>query len=584
MYIQQSEDEPWAEVCQGVCHDAWTAALGECLNEDGSTDSACEAAAMQDYVACLMACDDDFFTLEKAERIARNKIERHKRDATGNIADDSFTGIAGEFIADGSYIFVDDKGEWQKSPGAGLDEYARLDEENYFSGYNTLAGGVNITSSFRARVPHHSGTGETKVSIGRPGGGGAFEVIPKEQVQGSFLIEDDGTVKIGPNPYNSPKVTIDMDGSVTATEFIGDGSKLTNLPTGGGGNVNLDEYARLDGATFTGEVKSTGSGFFADQAGPIQTRTDKIAVSAFQGFKHHIKDGSKNEPSILRGQDEDEYGLGFVQAQQHISLLDSSYGATEPSFIAKVNGITEFQVINGTVTAKEFIGDGSKLTNLPGGSGDIDLDEYARLDGARFTGRVFVSGTDNGGCLFLSNADAGDSPTVEELLHTSVVTVRADGSTATTANIASNGHAWFTKLLAVGLEADGTSTTNVWVDGDTGTVTAREFIGDGSKLTNLPTPDLDEYARLDGANFTGNVDVDGDLNATYVYSGQVQAGTNNLTTAGINLGTGNIHVVNGSVTATEFIGDASKLVLTSPNGTQFNLSVADDGTLSATPV
>ena len=38
-----------------------------------------------------------------------------------------------------------------------------------------------------------------------------------------------------------------------------------------------------------------------------------------------------------------------------------------------------------------------------------------------------------------------------------------------------------------------------------------------------------------------------------------------------------------SITATEFIGDGSKLTLTSPNGTVFNLSVADDGTLSTTP-
>ena len=30
-------------------------------------------------------------------------------------------------------------------------------------------------------------------------------------------------------------------------------------------------------------------------------------------------------------------------------------------------------------------------------------------------------------------------------------------------------------------------------------VTAKEFIGDGSKLTGLPDPNSDEYARLDGA-------------------------------------------------------------------------------------
>ena len=38
-----------------------------------------------------------------------------------------------------------------------------------------------------------------------------------------------------------------------------------------------------------------------------------------------------------------------------------------------------------------------------------------------------------------------------------------------------------------------------------------------------------------------------------------------------------------SITAATYYGDGSQLTLTSPNGTKFNLSVADDGTLSTTP-
>lgn len=45
-----------------------------------------------------------------------------------------------------------------------------------------------------------------------------------------------------------------------------------------------------------------------------------------------------------------------------------------------------------------------------------------------------------------------------------------------------------------------------------GTLSAIDFEGDGSKLTNLPAPDLTDYARLDGATFTGDVNINAVLN------------------------------------------------------------------------
>ena len=52
----------------------------------------------------------------------------------GNVADDSFDGIAGEFVADGDYIFFGPDNKWHKSPvpdDVDLDEYARLDGANF---------------------------------------------------------------------------------------------------------------------------------------------------------------------------------------------------------------------------------------------------------------------------------------------------------------------------------------------------------------------------------------------------------------------------------------------------------------------
>ena len=64
-----------------------------------------------------------------------------------------------------------------------------------------------------------------------------------EDSQERITLNNDGVTVVSKAISDDPLITLGYDGSVTATEFIGDGSKLTGLPT-----PDMDEYARLDGS------------------------------------------------------------------------------------------------------------------------------------------------------------------------------------------------------------------------------------------------------------------------------------------------------------------------------------------------
>ena len=141
-------------------------------------------------------------------------------------------------------------------------------------------------------------------------------------------------------------------------------AKVEDLPDSGGdtgSGVDPNEYARLDGAEFTGKA-------------------------AFKG-------GIQNSGGEI-------FSVGDINFGDTWSL-EAAYGkiTSGSNFINMHNGAIDFGRFkvepNGHVKALKFIGDGSGLINLPTGDGG-NLDEYARLDGAKFTGTTAVqNGTEN---------------------------------------------------------------------------------------------------------------------------------------------------------------------------------------------
>ena len=277
---------------------------------------------------------------------------------------------------------------------------------------------------------------------------------------------------------------VSSGGAVYADQFVGDGSLLTNLPSGMGGVWNTNAE---------GEIYFTTSNVGISNADPGH----ELSV----GSNLYVDDDGSN---VL--------------------------------------------VVTGNVKANYFVGDGSRLTNLPSGSGGVW--------NTNAEGEIYFT-TSNVG---ISNADPGHELSVGSNLYvdddgSNVLVVNGNvsiGSTLTLDN--------FTITASYGLndvlETSNTSSNVMQLTNATtglvatGNVHALKFIGDGSELTGITLQEVTDNGNVTsntvqftnattGLVTTGNVEVGKELTVT----GNTTV-SSNLTVSGNALITGNVSDLN----------------------------------------
>jgi|GEM_PF-1358539 hypothetical protein len=245
---------------------------------------------------------------------------------------------------------------------------------------------------------------------------------------------------------------VEASGTVTASAFVGDGSNLTGILVSGenisapevSGTTLSDGLAVLSGGNFyVGDVEATGT----------------VTASAFVG------DGTGLSGVLLSG--------------ANISASEIS-GTTLSDGLAVLSG-GNFYVgdveATGTVTASAFVGDGSGISGIllsganisaPEISGTTLSDGLAVLSGGNFyVGDVEATGT------VTASAFVGDGTGLSGIL-LSGANISASEISGTT--------------LSDGLSVLSGGSLYVGDVEATGTVTASAFVGDASGLSNFPTP------------------------------------------------------------------------------------------------
>ena len=276
-------------------------------------------------------------------------------------------------------------------------------------------------------------------SVGTPGQTGAKTTfkVPAGAPSPLYYYCTNHPSTMGSTSSNASVVS--SGGAVYADQFVGDGSLLTNLPSGMGGVWHTNAE---------GEIYFTTSNVGISNADPAH----ELSV----GSNLYVDDDGSN---VL--------------------------------------------VVTGNVKANYFVGDGSRLTNLPSGSGGVWS--------TNAEGEIYFT-TSNVG---ISNADPGHELSVGSNLYvdddgSNVLVVNGNvsiGSTLTLDN--------FTITTSYGLndvlETSNTSSNVMQLTNATtglvatGNVHALKFIGDGSELTGITTSGGSTSSNLQEVTDNGNV-------------------------------------------------------------------------------
>ncbi len=375
------------------------------------------------------------------------------------------------------------------------------------------------------------------------GGNGPFEVDAPNIVGGRFVVTEGGSVGVG---VPSPAEKLEVNGTVKANKFVGDGSGLTGIQISGvsqwtnaangviaynGGNIGIGTDGPAEKLEVNGTVKATkfvgdGSGLTGLPAtgGSSQWTSAANGIISYSGGNVGIGITSPTSALQVGTGKSVRFELGI---NQKLSLGGNGpFEVDAPNIVGGrfvvtnagnvgigVTGPVEKLEVNGTVKATKFVGDGSGLTGIQtsGGSqwtsaangviayngGNLEVGNFQGAD--RFLIFKVAGGNQyrSGVKLWAWQENYGYSLQYDERdqpgngLHIKTHNKNADGST----------------VLFVGWNGNvgiGTTQASEKLEVN-GTIKATKFVGDGSGLTGTPVAELQRAIDQLRADFNEHI-------------------------------------------------------------------------------